>query len=235
MRGLWLLKGRRNQEVASLLAEAKGRGVTPTFLPRRTLDEMAGTRDHQGVVAQAGPLPLVDLQRLLQEARKAPHPLLLFLDGVQDPRNLGALVRSVGAFGGSGVVFTRERTAPPSPVAAKAAAGALDHVPLCRVVNLTRALEGAKEEGFWVLGLDERGKKAMGEIALEDPLAIVVGGEGTGLRRLVREGCDYLIRIPTLNVPSSLNVSVALGIALYEMTRGRKYSQKYSVDKKERG
>ena len=137
--------------MASLLAEAKGRDVTPSFLPRRTLDEMAGTRDHQGVVAEAGPLPLVDLEGLLQGARKTPHLLLLFLDGVQDPRNLGALVRSVGAFGGSGVVFTRERTAPPSPVAAKAVAGALDHVPLCRVVNLTRALEGG--EGGGVLGL----------------------------------------------------------------------------------
>ena len=176
---------------------------------------------HQGVVAQyAAPQNLGegDLDELLG---KVENPLLLVLDGVQDPHNLGACLRSAGAAGVAAVIVPRDRAVGVTAVVRKASAGAADQVPLIRVTNLARTLKTLKDAGVWIVGLAGEAEKSLYEMDLKGPIAIAMGGEGDGLRRLSREHCDYLAKIPMTGIVESLNVSVATGVALFEAVRQR--------------
>ena len=186
-----------------------------------TLDRMAEGGTHQGVVLDAAPLPVLGLPTWIERNAGTPA-LLTVLDCIQDPHNFGAIARSASACGASGLLFGKDRSAPLSQTAAKSAAGALEYIDLIQATNLTRALEQLKEAGYWIVGLDERGKDTLWDIDLTGPRALVIGNEGEGLRRLVRERCDWLASIPTQGAIRSLNASVSAGIALAECLRQRR-------------
>ena len=205
-----------------LLKELERLGAPYTLVPRIELDTLLRTTHHQGSAAEVEDPPCASLEDALRLAasRKEP-PLLVALDGVTDPRNYGAMIRSALALGAHGVVSEERRAAPLSPLALKASAGAALKLPVVKVKNLPRTLKALKEEGLWVYGLDVRGEKAPWELDYARPLVLVVGSEGEGMRRLVRETCDELFRIPIREEAESLNASVALGIALYQARLAR--------------
>jgi 23S rRNA (guanosine2251-2'-O)-methyltransferase len=197
-------------------------GLERKTLARSELDRLLPGAVHQGLALEAEPLEAPDLDAVLRQAGAAPAALLVVLDQVTDPHNVGAILRSAAAFGALGVVVT-ERHAPAATAAlAKAASGALETTPLLRVTNLARALDAIKEAGLWCIGLDAAAPQSLAEAALDRKLALVLGAEGAGMRRLTREGCDLLLRIPMAPAAiASLNVSNAAAVALYELARRR--------------
>lgn len=202
--------GPRLQEIIDLARRAQ---VPVRFEPRNALDRLAGTSAHQGVVALGAARQYADLDTA------AASQLIVVLDGVEDPHNLGAIIRTAHAAGAGSVVIPERRAAGVTDVVAKAAAGALEHLPVVRVTNVNRALEDLKERGFWIYGLDERGSEDYDRVEFATPSVFVLGGEGKGLREQVRKHCDVLVRIPLAGKISSLNVSVAAGIVLFEWKR----------------
>src|SRR6516225_8478611 len=179
--------GPRLQEIIDL---ARRGGVPVRFEPRAVLDRLAGSSAHQGVVAMGAARRYAELDSV------AGAPLLVLLDGVEDPHNLGAIIRTAHAAGAGAVVIPERRAASLTDVVAKAAAGALEHLPVARVTNMNRALEDLKQRGYWIYGLDERGRESYDAVRFSVPTAIVLGGEGKGLHEQVRKHCDALVRIP---------------------------------------
>lgn len=213
-------KGRRGERLEAVVRLARSRGVSVRFEERHHLDRLVGSREHQGIVALGAARPVVALEDLLG---KSPAPgLLVFLDGLEDPHNLGAVLRTALAAGATGVVIPERRAAGLSDTVERASAGALAHLPVARVTNLARAIEQAKQSGYWFVGLDERASKSYTEADLKGSVGIVLGGEGQGLHHLTRERCDFLVSIPTTGPVRSLNVSVAAGIMLFEAVRQRR-------------
>jgi 23S rRNA (guanosine2251-2'-O)-methyltransferase len=204
--------GPRLQEIIDLARRA---AIPVRFEPRAALDRLAGTSAHQGVVAMGAAQKYTDLDGL------APCEMLVVLDGVEDPHNLGAIIRTAHAAGAGAVVIPERRAAGVTDVVAKAAAGAIEHLPVVRVTNINRALEELKQRGFWIYGLDERGAETYDQVEYASPAAVVLGGEGKGLHEQVRKHCDALVRIPVAGPISSLNVSVAAGVMLFEWRRRR--------------
>lgn len=200
------------------VALAERAGVPVERVPRARLESLAKGPHHQNLVAEAQEFRFAELEDVLPDGRPA---LVLVLDSVQDPHNLGALARSAESLGGTGLLMAKDRSAPVSPVALKSSAGALERLPVAQVVNLVRALETLKEKGVWVVGLAGEGAEELGRVDLTVPTALVVGAEGEGLRPLVRRTCDRLARIPLTGRTGSLNASVAGAIALYEAQRQR--------------
>lgn len=202
-----------------LIAEASGVPVEET--DRNRLDQLSGGVVHQGVVLEADPLPLLDAGAWA----RGPFPeqaVVVVLDGVEDPHNFGAIARSAAACGAYALVFGKDRSAPLSAAAMKSAAGAMEHIDLVQATNLSRAIDAMKESGFWIAGLDAAGDKTVWEADLKGRIALVIGSEGKGMRRLVREHCDFLVRIPLTGPITSLNASVSAAIAIYECMRQRR-------------
>jgi 23S rRNA (guanosine2251-2'-O)-methyltransferase len=187
---------------------------------RRELDRLAGGATHQGVVLWADPLPVCDLECWLDRL-DSPDAVAVALDGIEDPHNFGAIVRSASACGASCVIFARDRSAPLSTAAMKAAAGAMEHIDLICVNNLNRALEELKKAGFWTAALEADGEKRIWDADLTGRMALVIGSEGRGVRRLVRKNCDMRLRIPLSGPVTSLNASVSAAAVLVECLRQR--------------
>jgi len=217
---------RRGGSVARIVAEARARGVPVQFVDPRHLDAISQTGTHQGVIAFAHVVPPVALEDLLDRACAEGRPFLVLLDGVQDPRNLGAILRTAEAAGAHGVVIPKHRSAGLTPAAAKASAGAVEYLPVAVVSNLPRAVEACRDRGIPVVGAHLQGDP-YDRADLRPPIALVIGGEGTGVSRLVRERCDRLVRIPMYGKVSSLNASVAAGILLYEVVRNLRGAQAF--------
>ena len=213
--------GPRLQEIIDLARRA---GVPVRFEPRASLDRVAGSPAHQGVVALGAARQYADLDEV------AGAELVVLLDGVEDPHNLGAVIRTAHAAGAGAVIIPERRAASLTDVVAKAAAGALEHLPVARVTNLNRALEDLKKRGYWIYGLDERGTESYDQVEYGSPCAIVLGGEGKGLHEQVRKHCALLVRIPMAGKISSLNVSVAAGVVLFEWRRRRAVSGQLSAN-----
>jgi len=204
--------GPRLQEIIDLCRERK---VPVRFEPRDALDRAAGGGvHHQGVVAFGAAREYANLEDVIPGAR-----LLVILDGVEDPHNLGAIIRTAHAVGASAVVAPERRAAGLTETVTKAAAGALEHLPVVRIGNVSQCLDRLKQAGFWIYGVDERGTEVYTDIDYNFPTAFVFGGEGHGLHQLVQKHCDGLIRIPMAGAISSLNVSVAAGVVLFEWRR----------------
>jgi 23S rRNA (guanosine2251-2'-O)-methyltransferase len=205
--------GPRLQEIIELARRA---AIPVRFEPREALERLAGASSHQGVVALGAATQYADLDDIAGSAR-----LLVVLDGVEDPHNLGAIIRTAHAAGASGIVVPERRAVGLTDVVAKAAAGALEYLPVARVGNINRALESLKQRDYWIYGLDEAGDQDYDKVPYNAPAALVFGGEGKGLHELVRRHCDVVVRIPMEGRIPSLNVSVAAGIVLFDWKRRR--------------
>jgi len=219
---LYLLRGRRDQRMSKLSALAEKQGVAIQYRSRDELDEMADG-NHQGVVAECSPGEIHDerfLNQLLDDLDEA--PFLLILDGVTDPHNLGACLRTAEAAGVHAVIAPKDNAASINPVVRKVASGAAELLPYVPVTNLARTLKSLQERGIWLVGTSGDADKSLYHTDLKGPLGVVMGAEGEGMRRLTREACDFLASIPMLGgAVSSLNVSVAVGVCLYEAVRQR--------------
>ena len=180
------------------------------------------TRNHQGVIADVAPHAYVEVQDILQKAKeKNQPPFILILDGITDPNNLGSIIRTAECAGIHGIILPKRRSASLSPVVSKVAAGAAEHIPIARVTNLTRTIEELKEAGLWILGTDAGGDTLYNRFDYQGPLAIVIGSEGEGISRLVRESCDVLLRIPMYGEINSLNAATACGLIVFEAAAKR--------------
>lgn len=218
---LYLLKGRDDARLNYLINQARRFGVAVQFCQRKTLDEKTNGEQHQGVVARAKPAKVLDEKDLADVVEKQERPFLLVLDGVTDPHNLGACLRSADAAGVHAVIVPKDKSAALTPVVRKVACGAADVVPLIQVTNLARTLRDIQKAGVWVVGTAGEATQTIYQASLVGPLALVMGAEGKGMRRLTGETCDELIKLPMAGSVTSLNVSVATGISLYEIVRQR--------------
>ena len=207
----------RSARISEILRVARERGIPVRKEERNILDRVSGGAVHQGVIAIGGEATYASFDRLFE----VPVPNIIVLDGVEDPHNLGAVIRTADACGASGVVVPQRHSAPLSAIVAKTASGALAHVPVVRVGNVVAAIEELKGRGVWAVGVDAAGEKLWTDFDYTVPVALILGGEHRGVRRLVRERCDVLVRLPMLGRVSSLNVSVAAGVMLYEVVRQR--------------
>jgi 23S rRNA (guanosine2251-2'-O)-methyltransferase len=217
---LLIVKGLRSRRLSEAIRRATQLGIPLRFEMRETLDRMAAGVPHQGIIAVVSEKPVLSLEEILETAHQP--ALVVVLDGVEDPRNLGAILRTAEAAGADGVLLPERHSAGLSETVGRASAGALEHVKVARVGNLVQALEALKARGVWVVGFDAAGTERWDAVDLARPVALVLGGEGRGIRRLVREHCDHLVSIPHFGHVGSLNVSVAAGIALYEAVRQRR-------------
>ena len=218
---IWLAKGGQKGSVREIVALAKEKRIAVQMVERSKLDKMFPHENHHGVAASVASADYVAWQDIVDAARqKGEDPLLVILDELEDPHNLGAILRSVDAVGAHGVIIPKRRAVPLTDGVAKASAGAIEHVPVARVSNLVQVIEELKKQGIWIAGADLHGEY-MHKQDLTGPLAIVVGSEGKGLGKLVRESCDYVVSIPMQGKINSLNASVATGVLLYEVYRQR--------------
>src|SRR5882762_7538053 len=219
-----IAKGRQDTRVEEIVQLARKQGVPVRFEDRGQLDRLTNSKDHQGVVALAAARAAATLGDILAVANvdSGQKGLIVLLDGVEDPHNLGAIVRTALAAGAHGVVIPERRAAGLTDTVARASAGALSHMPVAKVTNLARAMEELKEAGYWLIGLDEDAEKSYTEADYTSPVGIVLGGEGKGLHELTRKRCDFVVSLPTVGPVKSLNVSVAAGVVLFEAVRQRK-------------
>ncbi len=216
---VWVAKGVETW----LLKELDKLGASYKLVPRIELDQMVRTTQHQGLVAEIEEATYADPQAPFLVAKKrGEQVLLVVLDGITDPRNYGAIIRSAFALGAHGVVTEERRSAPLSALVMKASAGTASKIPLVQVKNIARYLEQLKQQGVWIYGTSGKTSKTIAELDYQRPLAVVIGSEGEGMRRLVAEHCDELARIPLAEGAESLNAAVALGVVLYQAGLGRK-------------
>jgi len=218
---LWLLRGETKPRIKVILDLARQRDVVVKQVERSFMEQLVGEVGHQGVVAKLVVAEkLVTLASMLRDTPKGGR-FFLILDGVTDPHNFGALIRSAAAAGCTGIIVTKDRSCPVTAVVEKAAAGAVAHVNICRVTNLVRAMEELKRGGVWIYGLAGEESSCLYDVDFSGDVALVAGSEGRGLRPLVRKGCDGVVSIPMPGEIQSLNVSVATGVALFEVVRQR--------------
>ncbi|WP_413162482.1 23S rRNA (guanosine(2251)-2'-O)-methyltransferase RlmB [Capilliphycus salinus ALCB114379] len=208
------------------LSTAKANGTLIDRVSNRRLDQIAPGTNHQGIVAQVSPYEYKELSELIDLAQAAsPEPVIVMAEGLSDPHNLGAIIRTSEAIGASGLILPQRRAVGITSTVMKVAAGALETFPVSRVVNLNRALEELKQAGFWIYGTSATAQHALYTVKFSGPVVLVVGSEGQGLSRLLEESCDVLVSIPLVGQTPSLNVSVATGMALYEIYRQRRSAE----------
>lgn len=219
---IYLAKGETDATLGHIASTARNQGVVVVEADRRKLDAMSATHSHQGVIAVAAVREYASVSDILQAARdKGEAPLVVVCDELSDPHNLGAVIRTAEAAGAHGVIIPKRRSAGLTAIVAKTSAGAVSYLPVARVANLTALLKELKEEGLWVFGTAADGTTSLYQADLKGPTAIVIGSEGDGMSRLVREQCDFLVSIPMRGQVNSLNASAAAAVVLYEAVRQR--------------
>jgi 23S rRNA (guanosine2251-2'-O)-methyltransferase len=214
-------RDRTDPRMQRIIDDCRGQGVPVRFVPREEIDRATRTNTHQGVMAFTSRKTFSGIDDLIAN-RRGEYVFLLVLDGVEDPHNLGALLRSANGAGVDGAIIPERRAAGITGAVVKASAGASEHLPVARVVNIARTLEDLKEQNVWTVGLDERATQSYDELDYNMHCALVLGAEGKGLHELVRKKCDLLVSIPMMGSVASLNVSVAGGIVMYEVLRQRR-------------
>lgn len=225
MNKILLAKGLNKGFQKEIQAIAKERHIMLQYVDKKQLDFIAKNDNHQGVVAQVAAKDYVEWEDILTGVKeKEITPLFIILDGVEDPHNFGAILRTADAAGAHCVIIQKHRAVPLTSGVAKASAGAVEYVPVARVTNLAQTMEKLKEAGFWIVGSDAQGNMKYYEADLQGPIAIVLGSEGKGMGKLVKEKCDYLVNIPMYGKVNSLNVSVAASVLLYEIARQREHN-----------
>ena len=218
---LFVPEDRLAERITHLVAEAENLGVTVTRTAPSHIGKLSGTEFHQNVAARVSPYPFVELADVLGRPNTDRAPFFLILDGVEDPMNLGALARTALGAGVDALFIPKDRAAMPTPTAVKASAGALEHLPVVLATNLNHLIRDLKKEGFWITGLDGNAPGSLYQCDFTTALALVIGGEGRGVRDLVGKSCDHLVFIPQEGPVNSLNASVAGAIAMYEVVRQR--------------
>lgn len=219
---LWALKGRDDERLNKVINLARKAGVSVQFVNRQALDNKVNGEQHQGVVARAKPARGLDENDLDALIAANETPLFLVLDGVTDPHNLGACIRTADAAGVTAVIVPKDKSVSLTATVRKVACGAAEVMPLIQVTNLSRTLKQLQKDGVWVVGTAGEAEQSLFDIKLNGPTALVMGAEGKGMRRLTRETCDELVNLPMAGDVSSLNVSVATGVCLYEIVRQRR-------------
>ena len=212
-------RGQRNPRIGEIIAEARKKHIQISFEERAWLDRKVGGERHQGILCHIAEADMLDADEIIAGA-KSPG-LLAILDGIEDPHNLGAIIRSAEASGLDGIFIPKNRSAGLSPSAVKASAGAAAHAKLAKITSVAQFIESIKKKGYWIVGLEADAGKPIWETDLTMPTAFILGGEGNGIRRLVKEKCDFLVSLPIHGSVNSFNVSVAAGIAFYEALRQR--------------
>jgi 23S rRNA (guanosine2251-2'-O)-methyltransferase len=225
-----MAKERHDLRLQRLIEDCRRLAVPMRFLQRTELDRMVGNSAHQGVVAVTSAKQYSDLDDVVG-AKRGQYSLIVVLDGVEDPHNLGAILRTADAAGADGIVIPERRAASVTGTVTKASAGASEHLPIAKVTNIARTVEELKERNLWTVGLDERSSQTYDALDYNMDCALVLGAEGKGLHDLVKRKCDFLVSIPMLGKVSSLNVSVAAAVVLYEIVRQRRARENSSGEK----
>ena len=219
---IYIAKGETDATLGHIASTARGKGVVVVEADRRKLDGMSRTKSHQGVIAVSAVREYADVEDILAAAReKGEAPLIVVCDELTDPQNLGAVIRTADAAGAHGVIIPKRRSAGLTAIVAKTSAGAVSHLPVARVPNLTALLKDLKKDGLWVYGTAAEGTTSLYNADLKGPSVIIIGSEGDGMSRLVREQCDFLVSIPMRGKVNSLNASAAAAVVLYEAVRQR--------------
>lgn len=221
-----LLEGSRDRNLQKIIEMARSKKILLQFVERKMMDKIAEGENHQGVIAYISPYEYYEVDALLQIARdKGEPPFLIICDEITDPHNLGSIIRTANAVGAHGVIIPKRRSAAINQTVVKTSCGAVEYVPVARVTNITQTIKSLQKEGVWIVGTD-MGAPVYHEANLTGSIAIVVGNEGDGISRLVKESCDFMISLPMMGAVSSLNASVACGIVMYEVVRQRNIKAK---------
>jgi len=219
---IYIADGLKPNAVQKLLTLSKEKGIITQFVPRKKLDQIANTANHQGIIAQIAAYDYVNLDDLLWQLKeKQQVPFLIMLDEVEDPHNLGSILRTADVVGVDGVIIPKRRSVGLTSTVAKTSVGAVEYVPVTRVTNLAQTIEKLKKDGFWVIGTDASANQSFIEVDYKLPVCLVIGSEGKGISRLVKEKCDLMVRLPMKGHVNSLNASVAAAIMMFEVYRQR--------------
>lgn len=219
---IYIAYGQHGDAINKIYKSAKEKGIKITQVSLQKINELSHSENSQGVVAIKPVTKFYELNEIIEHSKKSSYPLLLLLDSIQDPHNLGAILRTAECSGVDGVIITINQSSPITETVEKISAGAVSHLKICKVNNLVRAIEQLKKENFWIVGSSLINSRDYISIDYKMPVALVVGNEEKGIRKLVAENCDFLVKIPMLGKIDSLNVSVATGILLFEILRQRK-------------
>ncbi|MDF2568876.1 MAG: putative TrmH family tRNA/rRNA methyltransferase [Sporomusa sp.] len=220
-------KGERQGSIRDIISQAREQGLVIQEVETAKLDQLSAGVRHQGVVAMAAPVAYVEIEDILSDAySKSETPFLVLLDELADPHNVGAILRTADATGVHGVLIPKRRSCPLTQTVAKTSAGAIEHVSVARIGNISQTIKTLKKQGLWVVGADMDGTKDYYEADLTGPVVIIVGSEGEGMGRLTKEACDFVVRIPMRGKITSLNASVACSLLLYEVLRQRELKGK---------
>jgi len=220
---IFVTRGEKQGSINKIIGRAKGKGIVLVEVDKSKLDEMSQTGNHQGVIAIVPPFEYCEVEDMLEEARnRNEQPFILILDGIEDPHNLGAIIRTAETAGVHGVIIPKRRAASVNSTVNKVSAGAVEHMKIARVNNINDTIQLLKDSGLWIIGTDGNAENYYYEQDLTGPIALVIGSEGTGMNRLVSENCDILVKIPMKGKITSLNASVSAGIITYEIIKQRK-------------
>ncbi|KMY52575.1 hypothetical protein AC623_00080 [Bacillus sp. FJAT-27231] len=218
---IWIAEGAQKGPVQQIIKKAKERNVLVQFVPKQKIDQMSD-ENHQGIVASVAAYDYAELDDLFANAEKSgEEPFFLLLDEIEDPHNLGSIMRTADAVGVHGIIIPKRRAVGLTAAVAKASTGAIEYIPVVRVTNLSRTIDELKERGVWIAGTDAKGAEDYRRFDGKMPLGLVIGSEGKGIGRLIREKCDFLIQLPMAGRVTSLNASVAAGVLMYEVYRRR--------------
>jgi 23S rRNA (guanosine2251-2'-O)-methyltransferase len=224
---IYVQEGRAGKKVEELLRLAQKKGIFCQYVDKERLDGIYTSANHQGIVAQVDNYEYSSVDEILEQAAlSGQEPFILILDGIEDPQNLGSIIRTAECAGVHGIIIPQHSSAEVTAAVVRASAGAVEHIRIARETNLVSCIQRLKEQGLWVVGASMEGSQEYFHSQLPSPTALVIGGEGTGIRRLVRQNCDLLIRIPMLGSIASLNASVAAGLIMYEVMRQRLQREK---------
>lgn len=219
---IFVVRGEKHGSINKIIAIAKERRIIVVEKDKRQMDEMAQTQNYQGIIATVPPFEYCEIKDILEEARnKNEDPFVIILDGIEDPRNLGSIIRTAETAGVHGVIIPKRRAAAVNSTVNKASAGAVEHMKIARVTNISDSIEYLKKEGLWICGTDINTKQYYYNQDLTGPLGIVIGNEGSGMSDKVRKNCDFLVKIPMKGKVTSLNASVSTGIIVYEAVKQR--------------
>lgn len=219
---LMVADGQKEGSIKKIIAKAKEKGIVISYVDRQKINGLSQSDNHQGVIAFVAAYDYKDLDDLLNEVQeKEEVPFFIVLDEINDPHNLGSIMRTADAVGAHGIIIPKRRAVGLTPVVAKTSAGAIEYVPVCRVTNLARTIDVLKERNIWIAGADMTGEQTHFQADFKGAIALVMGNEGQGLSRLVKEKCDFLVNIPMIGKVSSLNASVAASVIMYEIFKQR--------------